>query len=463
MVPKRWTEEEIDFVRQNAQKMNCRKIAAILGRPLNGVRKMRLKLRIEKRTPRIGQVFDSLVVLSEPFYVTGSGCRHRAVTVRCSKCGMEKVILISHLVTRDKAGCLCGRYDWRRRGLHPLLLELPSKSRNRLKGIWRGIKKRCSNRSYKDYHGRGIVVCHDWQDYEAFAVWAIEHGYSDTLTIERIDNDGGYSPDNCRWATNLEQSQNKRTTKRLTAFGETKSCSDWGRDSRCKTTASCIRRRVSILGWSPEKAITTPNRNGAGAVKRKRKPSAKNERTRLRQIWYKMKDRCLNRDSVSYKFYGAKGVTIATEWMNLDIFAAWAVTNGYSKELTLDRIDPYGNYGPANCRWVTKKTQARNVRKIKMVSAFGEEKSMPDWSEDSRCIVTHRLFYRRVVALGWSPERAMTTPRHQSRTTILLTYKEETHSLPEWSRITGICTETLDGRYRRGWSIERLLTEKPKR
>lgn len=66
--------------------------------------------------------------------------------------------------------------------------------------------------SYPRYGGRGISICKEWHDYATFRTWALEHGYADDLTIDRIDVNGNYEPDNCRWATYKEQAQNKRTT-----------------------------------------------------------------------------------------------------------------------------------------------------------------------------------------------------------------------------------------------------------
>lgn len=83
----------------------------------------------------------------------------------------------------------------------------------RLYRIWKGMKSRClypSSTDYKWYGARGISVCREWEKFEPFAEWALSNGYSDDLTLDRIDNDGDYTPCNCRWATISEQNKNKR-------------------------------------------------------------------------------------------------------------------------------------------------------------------------------------------------------------------------------------------------------------
>ena len=104
-------------------------------------------------------------------------------------------------------------------------------SKTRLYCAWQNMKARCyrkSTREYNNYGGRGITVCDEWiHSYENFKGWSIQNGYSDKLTLDRIDVNKGYSPDNCRWITNKEQQNNKRDNVIYTFNGETLTLAQW--------------------------------------------------------------------------------------------------------------------------------------------------------------------------------------------------------------------------------------------
>lgn len=137
-----------------------------------------------------------------------SGRYRRMFLCQCD-CGSEIICSLANLTSGNTSSCGC------------LKRELVSKnnsthhqSKTRLYKCWLRMRNRCyreENENYAYYGGRGIKVCDEWKDsYETFAKWATENGYNDTLTIDRIDCDGNYSPDNCRWITQKEQTRNTR-------------------------------------------------------------------------------------------------------------------------------------------------------------------------------------------------------------------------------------------------------------
>jgi hypothetical protein len=122
---------------------------------------------------------------------------------------------------------------------------------------------RPANKHYAGYGARGIRVCEQWRSFDVFEAWALNNGYAPNLTIERKKNTGNYEPDNCCWATPLEQAQNRRTTVLVTAFGETKSIHAWTEDPRCKVQYRTLCLRIA-RGVDAETAILQPSRRWGG-------------------------------------------------------------------------------------------------------------------------------------------------------------------------------------------------------
>lgn len=128
------------------------------------------------------------------------------------------------------------------------------KEGNRLRGIWNGMIQRC--KPGHKYHGdKGIAVCEEWLAFENFRNWALNNGYDNVLTIDRIDNGADYCPANCRWVTRTAQQRNTSYNVNLSFNGETHCLSEWAEIIGISKHALYNRIR---RGWSAERALSTP-------------------------------------------------------------------------------------------------------------------------------------------------------------------------------------------------------------
>lgn len=137
-------------------------------------------------------------------------------------CGKYTYTITNRLVQGKTLSCGCRAYE----------KYSCKKEYHRLYTIWASMRKRCSNpneKCYERYGGRGITVCAEWDNFPAFLQWSKSNGYDDSLSIDRIDNSKGYSPDNCRWATTAEQANNKRNNIVIEHNGKKRTLPDWCR------------------------------------------------------------------------------------------------------------------------------------------------------------------------------------------------------------------------------------------
>ena len=190
-----------------------------------------------------------------PIRYVGSANKKRLWECKCD-CGKTFVVQATLLVTGHTKSCGC----WKRISSSERQ-RTHGQSETRLYRIWRRMKSRCLNSHTKDfpyYGGRGITICDEWvKSYERFRDWACDNGYSESLTLDRIIVNKGYSPDNCRWVDRHTQMRNTRSNRNLTFKGETKTITEWS--EICKVGRHTIRRRLDVYGWSVEKALTTPS------------------------------------------------------------------------------------------------------------------------------------------------------------------------------------------------------------
>lgn len=190
-----------------------------------------------------GQKFNKLTALYKLNNYHKKGCYWLCV---CD-CGNLKEVRKQDLKRGYVKSCGCSK-----KGIH----TTHEKTNTRLYKIYYGMRRRCYNVNYpyyKDYGGRGITMCDEWfNNFMNFHNWAIDNGYDDNLTIDRIDNNKGYSPNNCRWTTSKQQNRNRRTAKLITYKGETKPLAEWCEILNLNYWT--IKSRL-YRGWDIEKAI----------------------------------------------------------------------------------------------------------------------------------------------------------------------------------------------------------------
>jgi len=174
---------------------------------------------------------------------------------------------------------------------------------------------------------------------------------------------------------------------------------------------------------------------------------------RLKQTYYNMKQRCYNPNAKDYKNYGWRGIIVCKEWLNNSkSFYDWAINNGYTDKLTIDRENNDGNYEPDNCRWVTRKVQNNNKANNKIIEIDGISKTIAQWSEETG-VPPNTLSYR--IGIGLKTYKDLfAIPSH-----VEIEINNQTKTLLEWSKTSGLDTATIYRRYTAGWDNNDLLSE----
>lgn len=208
---------------------------------------------------KIGEKFNRLTFISEGELRNGS----RYCWFKCD-CGIECLKHLSGVRTGHCKSCGCLNTETRRR----LLIERSSThslstidgKRNKIHDLWSNMRRRCadnpSTRDYKSYFGRGIVVCEEWQNnFKSFYDWAKNNGHNENIQLDRIDNDKGYSPENCRFVTAKINALNKRSN--VYVFFEGKSIHIGELSERFNMNIGTLRGRIR-KGMTAYQAVTVP-------------------------------------------------------------------------------------------------------------------------------------------------------------------------------------------------------------
>lgn len=271
---------------------------------------------------------------------------------------------------------------------------------------WEGMISRCNYSERKAAAGddvKHLTVIPRWRKFENFYE-DNKHLYNEGLFLCRVDALGGYSPDNIEWRKVIRPCRKiamvGRRYERLEVICEK------GKDSRgeylwlCKcdcgeeiiTTGGNLRsgNTKSCGCWNVEMFVSKTYRHGM-------------KDSRIYSIWASMRRRCNVESSHAYKDYGGRGIKVCERWNRFINFYEDMIS-GYADDLTLDRINPNGNYEPENCRWATTKEQARNKRNTKFIEHKGKKATAIEWQEISGTDAT-TINYR--IKKGWDLEEAI--------------------------------------------------------
>lgn len=201
----------------------------------------------------MGQTFNMLTVTA---YAGRRSKENKPYWVCRCECGNEKIVSSANLKSGAVKSCGCLPKNMNRERMK-VQNRTHGKSKTRLYRIYSQMRTRCYNQAHVFFHrygGRGITICDEWQDFAVFYEWAVNNGYKDGLTIDRINNDGNYEPNNCRWVDTKKQQRNRCTNHNVTINGETHCLSEWA-EINGLSYATVLGRLYH--GWDDVRAVTT--------------------------------------------------------------------------------------------------------------------------------------------------------------------------------------------------------------
>jgi hypothetical protein len=398
----------------------------------------------------------------------------------------------------ERAGCSVSglRAALRRDGF-----RMPRKRSSRIMRLydfWRSVRSRCENsgdRCYPRYGAQGVRVCKAWQAYDTFQVWALATGWMPGASLVMRNPRRGYRPSNCSWGTREDATQ-----AGLTAFGETKSISAWGRDSRAVVSAQTIRYRIHD-GIDPESAIASKT-----VVRTKRGKAHPYRRIDWKRVyrlrhhppveiarrlgnaytailrgmaergWLPERRPKIRELEYGHPLHAVWKVTLPRQgkrgWPDFASFYAWALRSGYKPGLRLARPDRTKPASPRNALWLSERESWEYRRPLKvtrtpqrLLRAFGETKGVTEWARDPRCVVTVGGLLARLDR-GVPPAKAITGRKRREAeysSSKELTAWGVAKPLAAWARDrrARVGAGMIRDRIQKGWSAEEAIGTRP--
>lgn len=312
-------------------------------------------LRNRKFKDYTGSVFGRLTVISM--------FRHpdnQRLYCHClCKCGNYTDVRIDQLKSGSVTSCNCYRIEQVKKGniKH-------DKSHSKLYKAYTGLKQRCTNpnnTAFKHYGAKGIKISEEFNTFEKFYNWSMNNGYKEGYDIHRLDSNKDYTPLNCKWISHEEHMKihGKEHGKAIVKIDP--------------ITGEIIEKYVSVSagikknGAHIKEALNNPNLIRYGYKWKyeneefnQPKQIMKSE-TPLYKIYIRIKQYCYNKNNISYKKIGARGIILEQDFATYELFEQWALNNGYKDGLCINRIDENKNFCASNCEWIDKKIRMRTV------------------------------------------------------------------------------------------------------
>lgn len=239
---------------------------------------------------------------------------------------------------------------------------------NTIGGIHYEMMRRCYNPNcvaYGSYGAKGIKVCEEWHDREAFRAWCLANGYRKGQRVDRVDSSKDYCPENC-------------------FLGEVSTQKTNGKNRIARIKRAEYKDAKNALG------ITTIASH------------------RLNSTFRSMHNRCKNQNHKAYKHYGGRGIKVCERWsgkFGFVNFVKWSQTHGWKEGLTLDRIDCDKGYSPTNCRWTTWEVQGKNKRNVHLHQYHGQMLLVREIAELEN--ISESRIKSRMKKYGISAEKAV--------------------------------------------------------